>query len=133
MERITRNRIIVVSVVALLIAGVGIESAIDKEKSNSDPTPTPTATAVRKYVIKSDTFGAVDEQAFDEIMRASVRKDNDQTLRLLSSGRVVVLKQGTEVDLIKVKLASGTKIQVLSGTYTDQYLFVNSALIEQAK
>ena len=75
--------------------------------------------------IKTDCFAAISKEKLDEVTRASVKKDSDAILALIAKGYVVILKKGTEVNVVRTGL-SVKKIQVISGSYSGKYFYIAS-------
>jgi hypothetical protein len=73
--------------------------------------------------INTDCFGATTEAAFDEVTRYSRYKDEAGILRLMSKGKVVLLKKGTSV-YFKSSGFTVTKIEVTSGSYAGLQFYV---------
>jgi hypothetical protein len=85
--------------------------------------------SMASYRIKTDCFAAVNKEKFDEVTRASVRKNSDAITSLMLRGYVVILKKGTEVNVVSGGGIGIKKVQVLSGTHRGSYFYVASEFV----
>ena len=78
--------------------------------------------------ITTDCFAAVSKEKLDEVTRASIKKNSDAITALIARGYVVILKKGTQVNVVNTGLAV-KKIQVLSGSYRGEYFYIASEFV----
>jgi len=73
---------------------------------------------------KNDTSGisilAIDEKAFDDFTQASIANDKYEFNKMINSGRLFTIPNGTAVKVIDIKSPGRTKIRVLEGKYVGE-------------
>ena len=114
----------------ILILGMVLLTSFN---ASSETTKTNKETAINTTVmanssITTDCFAAVSKEMLDEVTRASIKKNSDAIKALIARGYVVILKKGTQVNVVNTGLAV-KKIQVLSGSYKGEYFYIASEFV----
>ena len=97
------------------------DNAGEASNSKAPETIISAANAGASYYIKQNSFACATEAAFDELIRACNRKDQKALETLAARGTHAVLKQGSQVDLIKIGLG---KCRVQAIPYKGTYFYV---------